>query len=247
MKRFTCLVLMTVLLMTGLACGEGIYTERAEAGIEADRLLEKNYGIVQEMLTYFTRHTEKTDQGYVVTYSGSEAFYDVLGTYTVRPGGNPEVEWSLDGRDTSGMFDAEVWGREQLEEMVRQTSQTRSISEFWTRAMEITTQHGAEVKDVKSADIDMEDAEYIEEAIPEDVLAVMKQAVREQYGLSEDQLARMSVTMAYENDREILGYLWLAQDEEVWTEKDGQYTVAVLKDGNLVDYMEYDAALSGNG
>ena len=53
--------------------------------------------------------------------------------------------------------------------------------------------------------------------------------------------------MAYENDREILGYLWLAQDEEVWTEKDGQYTVAVLKDGNLVDYMEYDAALSGNG
>jgi hypothetical protein len=145
------------------------------------------------------------------------------------------------------MFDAEVWGREQLEEMVRQTSQTRSISEFWTRAMEITTQHGAEVKDVKSADIDMEDAEYIEEAIPEDVLAVMKQAVREQYGLSEDQLARMSVTMAYENDREILGYLWLAQDEEVWTEKDGQYTVAVLKDGNLVDYMEYDAALSGNG
>ena len=103
------------------------------------------------------------------------------------------------------------------------------------------------MKDVKSADIDMEDAEYIEEAIPEDVLAVMKQAVREQYGLSEDQLARMSVTMAYENDREILGYLWLAQDEEVWTEKDGQYTVAVLKDGNLVDYMEYDAALSGNG
>ena len=245
MKKLLCVLLMLCCLNS--ACSAEIYTPRALAGIEAERLLEDTYGIEPVMLTYFNRVTEKTDNGYVITYSGAEAFYDVLGTYTVTLGSRPEIVWSHDGEDTSGMLDASAWGKEQLAAMVSETARTRSISPFWSRAMEIAESHGVEARDVKSPDIDMEDGEYRDGEIPEDVLALMKQAAGEQYGLSKEQMDAMTVTMASENDSMILGYLWLAQHESDWTEKDGQYTVAVLLDSMMVDYLEYDAALAGNG
>ena len=78
---------------------------------------------------------EKNDGEATVVFSGT---YAVLGDYTVDiRDGRADASWSFEGRDTSGMFDAEAWGLEQLQEMLRVTTTDHDVTAFFHKAEEV--------------------------------------------------------------------------------------------------------------
>ncbi len=114
-------IVATILAAAGLAAGLLLnLSPRAKAVQIADRALEEKYGVTAEMQTFFAREQEELDGGAVrVTYTGVTGLDRVLGTYTAMvKDGKAEITWSHDGADTSGGYEAEAWGTEQLQAMV---------------------------------------------------------------------------------------------------------------------------------
>ena len=107
--------LSVIAVATGL-----ILSPRVSAATLAGRALEKEYGITEKMDTFFGREEEELPDGSVkVTYFGAGSLEAPLGIYTaVVRDRQAEVSWSHDGEDTSGGYESEAWGADQLNQML---------------------------------------------------------------------------------------------------------------------------------
>ena len=139
-KKFTATFVLIAavicLSVTALAAGL-VFSSQVDAFKLAEKAVTDTYGITGSMLsTFFTRTAEETaDGGVTVVYSGIEDLRAVLGDYTVSVrNGRAAAAWSHEGEDTSGLFDAKAWGKEQLEEMFRAAAKDRDISAFVEKA-----------------------------------------------------------------------------------------------------------------
>ncbi len=277
MLKISILALVILALALPAALAEGIVISEREKAIRlADHALEEKYGITQLTQEYFDRNTEKTGDGtYAVTYTGTDFWGYVLGTYEAVVENNTVtgLTWSHDGEDTSGGLNAEAWGHEQILEMLRLNQETGDISLFEERVNEINKKHGF----VPSRD-DISDADLIrretcsEEARDQSVLSIdqmneiAKQAVIAVYGLSDTQTAYMEILS--EPDEQAFWYIMYRDipcliscigvgDNEaepdvlpnglLYTEKNGTYWICVnVQTGEVVEIF-YSAGIGGNG
>ena len=144
-RSFFAVVLMISLLVSVSSAEEPEVSGRVNAVMCADKALEKNYGITLLLQDYFRRTAEEKEDGvYTVTYEGLENFAYVLGRYEVTVDRNQVtgITWSHDGEDTSGGFEAEAWGAEQIMEMLLLNQEAATTEPFDARVNEINGKHG---------------------------------------------------------------------------------------------------------
>ena len=124
-------MILVLLSVAALAAGL-LLSPRADASRIADRALEETYGVTAEMQTFFAREEEEREDGTVlVTYTGIGQLAYPLGTYTAEvKGTKAAIRWSHDGEDTSGGYEAECWGREQLGQMLADCMDEKAKERF---------------------------------------------------------------------------------------------------------------------
>ena len=212
-KKFTATFVLIAavicLSVTALAAGL-VFSSRVDAFKLAEKAVTDTYGITGAMLsTFFTRTAEETaDGGVTVAYSGIEDLRAVLGDYTVSVrNGRAAATWSHEGEDTSGLFDAKAWGKEQLEEMFRAAAKDRDISAFVEKAESLAQKQetpsagtvGAGKGDRKAGEAEARAAakksSYTEEAL----LALAKDAVVSAYQLTPEQSKMLKLAVELED------------------------------------------------
>ena len=143
-----------------------------------------------------------------MVYSGIEDLRAVLGDYTVSVrNGRAAAAWSHEGEDTSGLFDAKAWGKEQLEEMFRAAAKNRDISAFVEKAESLAQKQetpsagtvGAGKGDRKAGEAEAraaaKNSSYTEEAL----LALAKDAVVSAYHLTPEQSKMLKLVFELED------------------------------------------------
>ena len=118
-------IVLVLLTVAALAAGL-LISPRVSASRTADIALKDQYGITEEMQTFFYREEEPLEDGsFRVTYTGVYGLDYVLGTYTALvKDGKAEITWSREGADVSGGYEADAWGIEQLKQMNKMGSIT---------------------------------------------------------------------------------------------------------------------------
>ena len=267
------LAIVLVLLSVTAFAASMVFSPRADIARVADKALEKQYGITDEMLVYFRRNVaENADGTAVVTYTGNWDMNYVLGEYTVTVNGRDAgAVWSHDGEDTSGGLDSEAWGAEQLNEVIRMYRETHEMTLYYNKALAIAARHGQAVKNslyakdnenVTEEDFNRKQAELRAKSglDEEELLSIARQAVQAAYGLDAaqmDKLAHNPGLSWYEEKGDRVYYeacLVLIQqpseDPNAWPEyvkMDGEYGVLIDTGSGVVEDIFYDAALAGNG
>ncbi|MBR0514440.1 MAG: hypothetical protein IJK06_09375 [Clostridia bacterium] len=190
---FVC-ALALVLVTTAVLAATGVLQEwfmpmskQASAARTADQALAEKYGITAEMQTFFSREEKELADGTVqVTYSGAGSLNDVLGTYTATLKDEEiQVTWNHDGENTSGGYEAEAWGLDQLKQMMADSEDEKSKVAYLAKAEAIAEQHGVSGDDLPS-DVSDEDTEAYFEKLEADKTAAM-----EARKISEDEMIRI--------------------------------------------------------
>ncbi len=242
-----------------------VFSPHYDAKRLANRALEEQYGITDEMMTVLVcSETENTpDGGRVFLYEPVEMLYaPQVGVYTVTvTNGRADAAWSHDGEEPSGEPGSTVWGSAQLAmlcsdqygellatlphtEVPGQENEPLSEEELeaydqaWQQAWE-----ESKAQATAAAAITLEDARTLALA-----------ALAGEYGLTAQQCAQFTWTedpydIAYrftDGEPVVELLLHLTQQEGVRTEKDGIYGVTVnLKSGVIEDIL-YDSGLAAN-
>ena len=200
-------IAMALVLVSVAAVAAGLLlSPRVTATQAADRALEAKYGITPEMQTFFGRTEEELADGTTkVTYWGAGSFEYPLGTYTALvKDGKAEVTWNHDGEDTSGGFDSEVWGVDQLKTMLAESTYDKKQTAYMERANEITKAHSTPVPDKSPMMDDFQAFFYQAEAEKQGALDARKMDEKEMeeigrefitsnYGLNEEQISRLEL------------------------------------------------------
>ena len=200
MRIKTCIVvLLTALLVMSASSAEELTVSgRVNAVMYADKALEEHFGITLLLQDYFLRTVEeKEDNVFIVRYEGIENYAYVLGRYEVTVDRNhvTGITWSHDGEDTSGGFEAEAWGAEQIMEMLRLNQEAGTTEPFDARINEIGRKHGFvyvpnilsdEENERKMARIEKncEKARNLSTLSIEEMTEIGRRAVASLYGLS---------------------------------------------------------------
>ncbi len=210
--------IVLVLLTAAALATTLLLSPRADAVRIADRALEEKYGITAEMQTFFARSREEADGKVTVTYTGAGSMEYPLGTYTaVVKDGRAEVTWSHDGKDTSGGYDSEIWGIDQLKTMVADSLDEQRKLAFLDRAAEITEAHIAPVEYTEPTDGEI-DAYYkkreadkaaamnARKLSEDEMIAIGREFIVSNWNLSEEQAGRLELyTNAAPADNEAEG------------------------------------------
>ena len=252
-----------------------LFSPKADAAALADRALAEKYGVTLEMNTFFYRSEEELPDGSIrVTYIGKDLLEYVLGTYTAHvKDGKAEVTWSHDGKNTSGGYQAEAWGAEQLKQMIADSKTTGDQSLFEGYAVAIAEKHDAawiqpdHTEDEIKAYFEMLEAEKTQALnaakLPEEEMqALAKEAVIRRYELTDEQAAMLELYVQPLAD-EANDWYWmedgkpcfevqffLNQDPKVQdrhVDKDGSYAVLVNVETGVIERMVYESGLGGNG
>lgn len=261
----TFILVAAILCLTVSALAAGImFSRKVDNAKLADDALFAKYGITSEMLTFFTRTDEENDGYSVVRYEGIGPFSYVLGTYTVQiKDGKTNASWNREGSETNGGFDADVWGAEQLSEMLRVNRETNDVSQFTRRAMEIAAKNGVALQtetapSLSNAEV-QRNAEKAKSAatlsIPE-MERIAREALAVRYAFTPEQ----SEHLRLEEDNGwylLFGtdelpcyefYFALGYDEDGYQGTGaGIYTVKINVENGTVEDILYDSALAGNG
>ncbi|MBR6707758.1 MAG: hypothetical protein IKI84_13945 [Clostridia bacterium] len=196
-------VLLAALSAAALAASL-LFSPRVNAARIAERAMAEERGVTTEMMTFFGREEEEQPDGTVrVTFSGAGDLNYVLGTYTVLvKDGKAEILWSHDGKDTSGGYEAEAWGKDQLTEMLSDCLDARRKQAFLRRAAAIAEAHGAS-EDVSSSEPDETWPERLEadktaameaRRLPEeDLVAIGREFIITNYSLGEAEISLMEL------------------------------------------------------
>ena len=282
MRAKICLVMILILAMVlsvSFAEEEFTVSGRVSAECYADQALEQNYGITQLLQEYFIRTAEeKDDSVFIVRYEGQEDYAYVLGRYEVTVDRNHVVEitWSHDGEDTSGGFDAEAWGAEQILEMLRLNQEAYDTSLFDPRIAEINAKHGFRYAPVVLSDEERElilskeekecgEARKLSALSIDDMTEIARHAVASLYGLPPEREQALENIVDEEEQP-----LWFTmyegnpcytvclclddkEDDDIlpnglqYTEKEGNYWVYVNVQTGVIEEVSYRAGIGGNG
>ena len=271
-------LILVLLAAAALAAGL-LLSPRVSAARTADQALEKAYGITAEMQTFFLRDEALQPDGSVtVTYTGTGNLAYVLGTYTaVVKDNQAAVSWSREGEDTSGGYEADCWGLEQLKQMMADGA--REDKAFLEKAGMIAAKHlPAELPALPEAEDDsFEKKEAAKTAAmnarklsEEEMIAIGREFILTNYNLNEEQAARMELytnsaeeqqpNTWYEmiNDAPCFQVEYLLYEEypqelidagepRPRTEMNGYYNVFVNVETGAVENFEYNSALNGLG
>lgn len=282
MKGRICLVMILMLAMilsASFADEDLTVSGRVNAEQYADQALEQNYGITQLLQEYLIRTAEeKDDDVFIVRYEGLENYAYVLGRYEVTVDRNQVVgiTWSHDGEDTSGGFDAEAWGAEQIMEMLRLNQEAEGTDPFDARVAEISEKHGFYYAPVVLSEEEQElilkkEEEECEEARKQSVLSIddmtdlARRAVALLYGLPPEREQALE-NIVEEEERPLWFAMYegepcykvcLALDDKeaddvlpngiMYTEKEGNYWVDINVKTGVIEEVTYSAGIGGNG
>ena len=202
------LLLSAAALATGLISGL-LLSPKATATQLADQALMEKYGITAEMQTFFGREEKELDDGSVqISYYGVGETEYVLGTYTVVVrDGKADITWTHDGEDTSGGYDAEAWGVDQIRQMMTDSRDEKVRDAYLAKAYQIGRAHRGIPDDDSDPAAEAEDLDtYIARLeatktaamnarkIPEDeMIETGRQFIISYYGLNDEQIGRMEL------------------------------------------------------
>ena len=231
------LVLVTV---AALAAGL-LVSPRASASRTADIALKDQFGITEEMQTFFSREEEPLEDGsFRVTYTGVYGLDYVLGTYTALvKDGKAEVSWSREGTDVSGGYDADAWGVEQLKQMMADAAKDDRLS-YTQKAAEIAAKHNTQGDDVPAEtpetvptdlpgnhELTQEDIDRLNQReasktsalearkLPEEeMIAIGREFIISSYGLNEEQISRLELYTNHSPDLEMLASIGITEVPE---------------------------------
>ena len=267
-SRAAALAACMVMLVTAAVAGAAglLFSDKYDAVRLAHRALAEEYGITEEMQTFFAQEVREEKGVTTIIFSGVADMRHVLGEYTVViRDGDATVSWSKDGESTEGELDAYAWGAGQIEILIDMAKQENGISRGYHKAQEIRAQMDGEdmtVSITKGGDttiVMLEDVQLDQARISlseEEAVAIAKQAFAAEYGLEQDQLDAMQYekdyagyTYAVMDGKTICEvWFWLHQDEDVMhTDGDGLYWARINAETGVVEEMMYDSALAGNG
>lgn len=267
------LAIVLVLLSVTAFAASLVFSPRVDIARIADKALEEQYGITDEMQVYFRRAvTENGDGSGTVTYTGNWDLCYVLGEYTVTvQGKEAKAVWSHDGESTEGGLEAEAWGKEQIAEMMRLYKETHDMTAFYNQAIAIALKHGQPVENPlyvpQGEEITEEIFHQRQDALrarsrltEEELLAIARQAVQSAYGLDAAQMQKLAhnpgMSSYQETDGQVLYEACLVLIQKTggdpnaypeYTYKDGEYGVLINTETGVVEDIFFDAALAGNG
>lgn len=197
--------MVLVLLAAAALATTLLLSPRANAVRIADEAVKEKYGITAELQSFFGREEkELPDGGVEVTYTGAGSMAYALGTYTVtvKDGKAAEVTWSHDGEDTSGGYDAEAWGLEQLGQMLIDCRDNDLKQAYLDRMDEIAAAHDA-LEDNGSSETDEGYFDRIEaqktaalnarKLSEEEMIRIGREFIISNYNLNEEQVARLEL------------------------------------------------------
>ncbi|MBR3016315.1 MAG: hypothetical protein IKH57_04440 [Clostridia bacterium] len=278
-KKFSVGLVLTVVLcllsVTALAAGL-LLSSRVSATQIADRELEKQYGVTAEMQTFFAREEKEMPDGAVqVTYTGASGMEYVLGSYTALiKDGKAEITWSHDGEETSGGYEAEAWGVEQLRQMMADSLDQQKKDAFMSKAEVIGAKHSATEDEAPSHAIenyyeqreaDKTAALKARKLSEDEMIRIGREFIIGNYGLNEEQIARLELyTNSFEdeencwyemiNEKPCFQVEYLLYNDEYETgdmtkrtEMNGYYNVFVNVETGAVEEYEYNSSLAGQG
>ena len=261
----TFILVAAILCLTVSALAAGIiFSKKVDNAKLADDDLLSKYGITSEMLTFFACTDEEGDGYSIVRYDGISPFSYVLGTYTVQiKEGTADASWNRVGSETSGGFEADAWGAEQLSEMLRVNRETNDVSQFAQKAREIAAKNDftlpTETASLQS-DVEMQrNAEKAKSAAKlsiSEMEKIAREALSVRYAFTPEQSERLRI----EEDNGwylLFGadelpcyefYFALGYDEDGYQGTGaGIYTVKINVENGTVEDILYDSALAGNG
>ena len=250
---FILIAAIVCLSVTALAAGL-IFSPKYDAARIANQAMEDQYGITPDLLSLFWRDVKENEDGTTtVVYSTTKDVGPVsrIGEYTVMVDGpKATVNWSNEGKDTSGGLAAEAYGPEQL----------HTISYDYGNAMQQLMELGIiptpdYSPNPRLADGQIDDEEWTEEQAAD----VGKEAIIQEYTLTKEQADKLEyqpdmIYASYEGDEPLIDLcfcLWQKEGAtfsgDNFTEKDGQYWVTVNLKTGVIEDIVYDAGLAGNG
>ena len=281
MRIKTCIVvLLTALLVMSASSAEELTVSgRVNAVMYADKALEEHFGITLLLQDYFLRTVEeKEDNVFIVRYEGIENYAYVLGRYEVTVDRNhvTGITWSHDGEDTSGGFEAEAWGAEQIMEMLRLNQEAGTTEPFDARINEISRKHGFvyvpnilsdEENEIEMSRIEKncEKARNLSSLSIEKMTEIARHAVALLYGLSPEREQALESVVDEEDlslwytmfEGEPCYQVCLGLDDKEeddilpnglrYTEKEGNYWIYVNSQTGVVEDIHYSPAIGGNG
>ena len=276
---FILIAAIVCLSVTALAAGL-VFSSRVDAAKLAEKAMADTYGVTDTMLsTFFNRTVSETaDGGTTVVYAGIDFLRDVLGEYTVSvKDGAATAMWSHDGESTSGLFDAEAWGKEQLEEMLRTAADRHDLSAFSEKAKAIAAKHEVASDELpegsaweKAGEAEALAAVKASSYSEEELLKLAHDAVVSAYQLTDDQAKMLKFVFELEDMADdTADYLYyrmkdgkpvltvmLSLQQQVsddpsafvpFTQRDGVYWVDVNVETGVIEDLLYDSQLGGNG
>ncbi len=231
---------VVLVLMSAAALATALLlSPRATASRVADQALEKEFGITAEMQSFFHREEEKqTDGSMTVTYTGNAELEYVLGTYTAAvKDGKAEITWSHAGEDTSGGYESEAWGLEQLKQMMTDCLDEKTKAVYLDKAAAIAEEHG--VREDNSPSEPIENWFEIIEAqktaamnarkvSEDDMISIGQEFIISTYGLNEEQISRMELYTNFD-----------AQDSDAESDEDNGNGWYDMIDGKPCFKVEY--------
>ena len=281
MRIKTCIVvLLTALLVMSASSAEELTVSgRVNAVMYADKALEEHFGITLLLQDYFLRTVEeKEDNVFIVRYEGIENYAYVLGRYKVTVDRNhvTGITWSHDGEDTSGGFEAEAWGAEQIMEMLRLNQEAGTTEPFDARINEIGRKHGFvyvpnilsdEENEIEMSRIEKtcEKARNLSSLSIKEMTEIARRAVASLYGLSpereralesvvdEEELPLWYTIFEGEPCYQVCLGLDDKEEDDVlpnglrYTEKEGNYWIYINSQTGVVEDIHYSPAIGGNG
>ena len=228
---FTAILAAAILCISVTALAAGlVFSRKVDDLTLARQEVEKAYGVTETMLgSYFCDTVEQKEDETVVTFWCNDNMNYVLGEYTVTiKDGKATARWSHDGEDTSGGFESEAWGIDQMNAMLEWEKEHHDVSAYYPQATEIAKKHHAEIiRDGMPSDEEIaailqrqEDEEQQARAAAKlsepEMIELAWEAVKTVYGLSEEQMELLLVSNL-EEDEEEESYYGMQDEKPVYT------------------------------
>ena len=270
--------------MTALAAGIN-FSNKVDVKRAALDALQEKYGITEEMLTVLHVEVGEQDENgaQTVTLTPVEWQYaERVGQYAATvQGGKVTASWSHDGEEIGEGIESPVYGAEQLGLLCRNYTEVMSYLikvEGSARPEPMPTpvlaDDDGEPQDyetwlaakIAAWEQSRSEAEAAAKLTLEECKAIAIQAIRREYGLTDEQMAKLQAFEGgYENYdldfsledgqpvASMLFRLWQAGEAgdyagaDDFTEKDGHYWVDVNMVTGVIEDILYDSGLAGNG
>ena len=252
-KRMVWLAAALVLVLAAAVAVAAGLTRSAkyDAKLLAHQALEEKYGFTRDMDSFFRCTVEEKAGETVVTYSADEDVGDFawkLGDYivTIRDG-KAEASWSNDGEAVGGDFSSDVWDTALLARGIER----RKAGEEW---YEITGTAQAMDEGLKKTEQEdplkpegLDGARLTDKSEPDTMKA--RDAVREKYGLTEENLALFDAWERIEDGKKQIVFVpnIPAEDDGILLEIDDETTADQAFSSHSERMGRYAAAFDGNG